>query len=70
MQNFILFSPLEQFEILPLIALNFGVLDFSITNQTVILALILFFFSVLFFFFLKQSTSSLFIVPHIWQTII
>jgi ATP synthase subunit 6 len=70
MQNFIIFSPLEQFEILPLLAFNFGVLDFSITNQTVILALILFFFSVLFFSCLKQSTSSLFIVPHRWQTII
>ena len=33
----IFLSPLEQFEILPLFSLYFGELDFSITNETVIL---------------------------------
>jgi F-type H+-transporting ATPase subunit a len=35
---FFLSSPLEQFQILPLISINLGSFDFSITNATVILA--------------------------------
>ena len=42
-------SPLEQFEILPLIFLPFGYFDFSITNQSIMLFLILMFFPILFF---------------------
>jgi len=34
-------SPLEQFQILPIININLGFLDFSITNETVILFVIL-----------------------------
>ena len=37
------FSPLEQFEIIPLISIYLNVLDFSITNEVVILSLIFFF---------------------------
>lgn len=71
MQNIIfLYSPLEQFEILPLIAINFGVLDFSITNQVIMLGLVLFFFFSLFFVLLKQTTKTLFIVPTRWQSLI
>jgi ATP synthase subunit 6 len=65
-----LFSPLEQFEILPLISLNLGFLDLSITNQVVLLFLISFFLISLFFASLKQSDSSLFITSHRWQAII
>ena len=43
----IFLSPLEQFEILPLFSLYLGGLDFSITNETVILFII---FLVLFIF--------------------
>jgi len=57
-------SPLEQFEILPLIYLPFGYFDFSITNQTVMLFIILFFFSAMFFGCLKQSNLSLYVVPN------
>jgi len=39
--KFFITSPLEQFEIIPLISLPFGYFDFSITNQTVILGLII-----------------------------
>jgi len=42
-------SPLEQFEILPAISFYFGILDFSITNEAIILFLIFF----LFILFLK-----------------
>jgi len=66
----IIASPLEQFEILPLISLNFGLLDFSITNQTIILALISFIFVTYFLSFLKQSDNSLFIIPSRWQVIV
>jgi len=63
-------SPLEQFEILPLLSLNFGSFDFSITNQTIILFLVCFFIITLFFAGLKPSTNSLFIIPNRWQSII
>jgi len=65
-----LFSPLEQFEILPVYTLNFGPFDLSITNQTIILILI---FSALVFFSyssLHQSSLSLYIVPHRWQSVL
>ena len=65
-----LFSPLEQFEILPLINFNLGFLDLSITNQVVLLFLISFFLISLFFASLKQSDSTLFIISHRWQAII
>jgi F0F1-type ATP synthase membrane subunit a len=65
-----LVSPLEQFEILPLLSLNFGNFDFSITNQTIILFLVCFFIITLFFAGLKPSTNSLFIVPNRWQSLI
>lgn len=65
-----LFSPLEQFEILPLISLNLGFLDLSITNQVVLLFLISFFLISLFFASLKQTDSSLFITSHRWQAIV
>jgi len=47
--SFLLTSPLEQFEILPLLNFSFGVVDLSITNQTVILALIIFFLVLVYF---------------------
>jgi len=66
----IFFSPLEQFEILPLFSLNSGIIDMSITNQTIMLALVLFFVFTLFFTLVKPSNSSLFIVPHRCQAVI
>jgi len=68
--NLFSFSPLEQFDILPLIDLYFGFVDFSITNETVILGLIFFFVSVLLLSSLKPTDSTLYIVPHRWQSII
>jgi F0F1-type ATP synthase membrane subunit a len=71
MKDFLFFSsPLEQFEILPAISLYLGVLDFSITNEAIILFLIFFFVSTFFYSSFKQSDSTLFIVPHRWQVII
>jgi ATP synthase subunit 6 len=64
------FSPLEQFEILPLLPIRISFLDFSITNQTIMLALIVFFLISIFFVILKQSNNSLFVVPHRFQIVL
>ena len=71
MKNITLFSsPLEQFEILPVFSLYMGGLDFSITNEAVILFLIFFFTITFFSSAFKQSDSTLYVVPHRWQVII
>jgi ATP synthase subunit 6 len=70
MKNITFFSPLEQFEILPLFSLYLGGLDFSITNETIILMVIFFLISTFLYSCVKQSDSTLFIVPHRWQIII
>jgi len=71
MKNITLFSsPLEQFEILPLVSFYLGGLDFSITNEAVILFLIFFFLGTFFLSSFKQSDSTLYIIPHRWQVII
>jgi F0F1-type ATP synthase membrane subunit a len=64
------FSPLEQFEILPILAITFSFLDFSITNQTIMLVAIVFFLISIFFAIVKQSNSSLFVVPHRFQIVL
>jgi len=68
--NFFLTSPLEQFQVLPIIGFYFNGFDISITNETIILGLILFFSIVYFNSILKQDTSSFYIVPSRWQSII
>jgi len=66
----LMFSPLEQFEILPLFILNLGFLDISLTNQTFILFLIFFFYFSYLFSLLNLKTASLYIVPNQWQIIL
>lgn len=70
MKTFFFFSPLEQFEILPLFVIQFGFLDLSITNQTILLILIFFFITSFFFSILKVNDKSLYIVPTRWQSVI
>jgi ATP synthase subunit 6 len=71
MQNISLFSsPLEQFEILPLISFYLGGLDFSITNEVVILLLIFFLSLTFISSVVKQSDSSLYIIPNRWQIVV
>lgn len=65
-----LFSPLEQFQILPLIPLYCGFFDISIINGTVILALIFIFLILCFFSLLNKKTKTLFILPTRGQAII
>jgi ATP synthase subunit 6 len=62
-------SVLEQFDIIPLVPLKFDFIDFSITNQTVLLALVIFVFF-LFFQFIVHEDSSLYVIPSRFQVII
>lgn len=67
--KFKIFSPLQQFEILPLVNVYFGIFDFSITNS---LLIILFTFFILFFysyFILNLKNYSLFFIFDKWQSI-
>lgn len=63
-------SPLEQFQILPILPLYVGSFDFSLTNQSIILFLILFFPSVFFLSLFKKNSNSYYIVPSRWQVLI
>jgi ATP synthase subunit 6 len=65
-----IFSPLEQFEILPLICLRFGFFDISVTNQTVMLLLLTAFLFVFIFSITKPSTLTLYIIPTRFQSIL
>ena len=57
-------SVLEQFDIIPFVALRFNFIDFSITNQTVMLILIISIFF-LFFQFIIHEDGSLYVIPSI-----
>jgi ATP synthase subunit 6 len=64
------FSPLEQFEILPLYFFSFGPLDLTITNQTVMLVLLCIFLNVLLFSSLNIKDYTLHVIPTRYQSII
>ena len=64
-----LHSVLEQFDIIPLLPLRFYTLDFSITNQTVLLALIITVFFFIFQFIIHKD-SSLYVIPSRLQVVI
>jgi ATP synthase subunit 6 len=57
------FSPLEQFSILKILPLSFGIFDFSITNSTVLAFLSCF----ITFLFISMICSNAKIIPNIWQ---
>jgi len=63
---FNIFSPLEQFEILPIFDSVFGI----ITNATIILILIFIFVFIFFKSSFNQKDNSLYVIPHRWQVII
>ena len=62
-------SPLEQFQILSVIPLNFGIFDFSITNSTIVIFLGLSSFCFIINCFIKKN-SSIYLVPNRWFVII
>jgi ATP synthase subunit 6 len=65
---FIINSPLEQFEILPLFILNLSFFDISITNQTIILFIFLFFLISIVLGLLNRKNSTLIVIPNRWQS--
>ena len=66
--NFFL-SPLEQFEILPLIPLYFHGIDFSITNETIILIVIFLITHAFFFSTTNEKDLTLNLIPSRFQII-
>ena len=66
---FLLSTPLEQFQIIPVCAFRLGALDLSISNATIIICLGIFFFALL-FSMLCGPDSNLRILPSKWQYII
>jgi hypothetical protein len=59
-----LFSPLEQFQIIPILSCYFGFVDISLTNETIILVLISIFSVILFCGLTKEKDSSYFVIPN------
>jgi len=64
-----LFSPLEQFQILPIINIGFGNLDFSFTNGNLIIIIALGSY-ILLMNMLLSNKESFYIVPSKWQIVI
>jgi len=66
---FFFLSPLEQFEILPLEPIYINGIDFSITNETVILSILLYSFTVLFSSCKNPKDFTLNLIPNKFQII-
>ena len=64
-----LYTPLEQFQIILLFSVKLFCFDFSLTNLVLVNILVLVFFSLLVFFF-SSSTTSFFFIPNTWQVLI
>lgn len=54
------FSPLEQFQVLPIVPITFGFIDLSLTNEVVILFLVFFLLGTLLFSLLYKDGSFFF----------
>jgi ATP synthase subunit 6 len=65
-----IFSPLEQFEIIPFFNFKILFFDLSITNQTLILLLIIFFLFTFFFALIEKKHNSLYLIPSRFQLMI
>ena len=64
-----MYSPLDQFKIAPLVSLAFAGVDLSITNFLVASLLALFTLRS-YVFFTKSKTNSFFVIPSGWQNVI
>jgi len=62
-------SPLEQFQVLPIIPIYFNFIDFSITNETIILLLIFGLSVTIFLGLVKSTDNTLYVIPTRWQSI-
>lgn len=65
-----IFSPLDQFKIAPLITFQIAGIDLSVTNFLVTSLLTLFILQSFVFLIKEPSTSSFFIIPSGWQNLI
>ena len=65
-----IYSPLQQFDILPLLNFYFLGVDFSFTNETIMLLCIFGTFFILINSFFNLKDATLFLIPHRWQIII
>ena len=64
------FSPLDQFKIAPLFAVQFFGIDFSITNFLLVSFLALFVLQIFVFLMKDSVTKSFFIIPSVWQNLL
>ena len=64
-----IYSPLDQFKIAPLVSFVFAGIDLSVTNFFIVAFLALFVFRS-YVFFIKAKTNSFFVVPNGWQNLI
>ncbi len=63
------FSPLEQFQILPVVALPLGPVDFTITNATLMGFVIVFLIATLLYYVRDLKTKTFYFIPSRWQVI-
>jgi ATP synthase subunit 6 len=64
------FSPLEQFEVYPLISIYLGNIDISVTNHTITLFIIFTFLFIIIYSITSEKNESLLIIPNRWQSIL
>jgi len=62
-------SPLEQFQVVPILPIQYGIFDFSITNETIIL-IIIFFLTISFILSLVKEDNTFYIIPSRWQVVV
>jgi len=69
-----LYTPLEQFQIILLFSIKLFCFDFSITNLVLVNLLVLLFFSAVVIFFISSSNylkkTSFFFIPSTWQVLV
>lgn len=64
------YSPLDQFKIAPLISLQIAGLDFSFTNFLLVSLLTLFVIQTIVFLIKEPASNSFFVIPSGWQNLI
>lgn len=69
MKQLFFFSPLEQFQVLPILPIKLGFIDLSLTNEVVILALV-FFLTVTLLSSLLHKDNSFYLIPNRWQSVL
>lgn len=69
MMKYFFFSPLEQFQVLPIIPITFGFIDLSLTNEVFILLLVFFLLGTLLYSLLNKD-NTLFLIPNRWQSLL